>query len=257
MKNKRYNSDVTLIIWLSVVVFALVIVLAIFTISYKPSYVQVVNTNYTHPERNRVDEIVDPRIDYYPLDHLIYKVRREQHDRNFTPQDASIMTQQILQAADNHNLPVSIAFIIVHVESDFKSGVYNATGNAYGLCQVTKPCLDEYNMVNGTHYSLERVRWDDKLNLEVGFWYYNRILNHYNNHYQYITEHNDYTQLRDAYIAYNVGVTTFHKIGRDGRNELRRGVYPCNLYGAKKGSRYVPYFRFDNIFSQDSRYFEL
>ena len=82
--------------------------------------------------------------------------------------------------------------------------------------------------------------------LDVGFWYYSQILTRYQDFYGYITETSDDTKVRDAYIAYNVGVTTFARVGRDGRNSFRRGVWPISLYGHESGDTYYPMERFQS-----------
>lgn len=162
--------------------------------------------------------------------------------KDITLDEALELTKKIRKAALNNNLKLEEAFCIVHVESDFRSDAFNRGGKAYGLCQVTSPCLDEYNWKHNTNYTLQDMFNVDK-NLEVGFWYYNRLIYHYGSAFG-LTTTNEWSLLRDAYIAYNVGITKFSNIGRWGRNELRNGRYPCNMYGSKTGDIYQPYFRF-------------
>lgn len=163
--------------------------------------------------------------------------------KDFTLEEAVRLTKKIEKAALNNHLKIEEAFCIVHIESDFRPNAFN--GEAYGLCQITRPCLEEYNKYNNhsTKYSLEEDMFDVDKNLEVGFWYYNRLIHHYGSA-SGLTTTNEMSLLRDAYIAYNFGITAFSSIGRWGRNELRKGRYPCDVYGYKAGSRYQPYFRF-------------
>ena len=163
-------------------------------------------------------------------------------DTDFTFEEAYDILYKIAFYSDKYGLSLVDGLIIVHVESDFKVDAYNRWGKAYGLCQVTKPCLEEYNWKHGTNYVLEDM-YDVSLNLEVGFWYYNRILTNYDNRYNYITTTSDDKKIRDAYIAYNIGVTVFDKVGRDGRNMLRNGKFPMNAYGYRKGETYRPVLR--------------
>lgn len=173
----------------------------------------------------------------------IVRIRNiECEDYDFTFEDAFSILNAISYYSDKHNLSLKDGIIIVHVESDFKVDAYNKWGKAYGLCQVTKPCLEEYNWKHGTDYTLEDM-YDVNLNLEVGFWYYNRILTNYDDRYNYITTTSDDKKIRDAYIAYNIGVTVFDKVGRDGRNMLRNGKFPMNAYGYRKGETYRPVLR--------------
>ena len=173
----------------------------------------------------------------------IVTARMENGDYEFSLMDAFELLDKITLYSARHGISLEEALLIVHVESDFKVTAHNRAGGAYGLCQVTQPCLDEYNWNHKTKYTLSQM-FDPDLNLEVGFWYYNRILTHYSDYYGYITMRTNETKLRDAYIAYNVGVTVFNNIGRNGRNALRTGTYPCNMYGSKKGDTYEPVNRF-------------
>ena len=162
----------------------------------------------------------------------------------FTMADAIELSNMITVAARRHDLEIWEGFAIVHIESDFRVTAYNRGGNAYGLTEVTPPCLAEYNNNHEEKFTIEEM-FDPEKNLEVGFWYFSRIIKHYSKYPEYgITLTSAETALRDAYIAYNVGVTCFRDIGRWGRNELRQGRYPCNMYGSKKGDSYDPYFRF-------------
>lgn len=160
----------------------------------------------------------------------------------YTLDEAVELTAQIRKAAYRNHLRLEEAFCIVHIESDFRKNAYNKYGKAYGLCQVTQPCLDEYNWHHNTHYTLNDM-FDVEKNLEVGFWYYDRLIYHYGSEFG-ITTTNEYSLIRDAYIAYNIGITKFKDLGTNGRNELRRGIYPCRMYGFKKGDVYTPMLRF-------------
>lgn len=164
-------------------------------------------------------------------------------DKNFTMQDALELLDKIEYHGKNNNISLSDALTIVNAESDFRADAYVESTQATGLTQSTPICLNEYNRHNGTNYTMEDL-FDVDINLEVGFWYYNRILTHYADHYGYISTSTPEKALRDAYIAYNIGVTMFNTIGRDGRNELRNGVYPCNMYGSRKGDAYEPIGRY-------------
>lgn len=153
--------------------------------------------------------------------------------------DARELAQKIQYWADTFGLSDETAFIIVHTESDF-CNVRNGYG-ATGLCQVTKGCLDEYNTYSGRHKYTMQDMFDLDKNLEVGFWYYSRLLKHY--------KHNGYPilNLRDAYIAYNIGVTLFNDLSWEDRQMIRKGTFPVNRYGLKRGDTYYPVRRYDDI----------
>ena len=157
---------------------------------------------------------------------------------------AKSLSTLIIEAADNHELNYSIAFTLVHVESDFTVRASNKYSGARGLCQVTKPCLREYNNWHKKKYSFDDM-FDAEKNLEVGFWYFSRILNHYSSFPNFgITTSNEQSLFRDAYIIYNIGIYEFKRIGQAGRNKLRSGVVPAKFSYAPKGTRYDPYYRY-------------
>ena len=167
----------------------------------------------------------------------------EYNDESFTFKDGLNVAKKIADTAEKAGLDYSQGFVICHIESDFNKNAYNDQGTAYGLCQITQPCLDEYNWNNGTKYTLDQIM-DPDLNLKIGFWYYHRLLTHYKKCPEYGIH-----DLKDAYIAYNIGVTKFKEVGKNGRISLRNGTYPCSIYGAKKGSSYGPSLRYDKIVS--------
>ena len=175
----------------------------------------------------------------------IYEIRQELGDKDFKLKDAKYILTKIKYWCDYYNLSLKDGLIIVNVESDFKKDATNSL--ARGLTQITKDCLTEYN-----NYSKEKYTFDDMLdpdiNLKVGFWYYDRILNHYSTFEEYgITTSTPEKALRDSYIAYNIGITKFKDLGRSGRNALRNGIYPERMYGFAKGSKYSPVKRYYRI----------
>ena len=179
----------------------------------------------------------------------IIEVRLICGDSNLIVREVTELQKKICEYSNKYNLTQEEGFIIVHTESDFKINAYNKYGNAVGLCQITEPCIREYNNMHGTEYTLEQM-YDIDLNLEVGFWYFNRLLNHYSKYSEYgITTDTRRQALRDCYIAYNIGITKFKEVGRYGRNQLRIGYYPANMYGAKKGDIYQPIYRYRNIYN--------
>ena len=187
-------------------------------------------------------QIISPRLQE-PYISQIAEIRWKQGDKNFTMFDALALLDKIDFYAKRNNLSLQNALTIVNVESDFNAMAYHKYSQAYGLTQSTPVCLKEYNEVNNTDYTLDDL-FDVDVNLEIGFWYYNRILTHYSDSYGYITTSTPEKALRDAYLAYNIGVTMFNSIGRSGRNDLRNGIYRCNMYGSSKGDVYEPISRY-------------
>lgn len=180
---------------------------------------------------------------YLSTSEIIDKIYEVQANENFTKDDAVSLYDKIALYAKRYGLTLREALTIVNVESDFTIKAHNSKGDAYGLCQVTKPCLEEYNKYHPNKtYTLLQV-CDVDVNLNIGFWYYNLILTKYADSYNYITTTTLEKSIRDAYIVYNVGPSTFNSIGVNGRNSLRNGVYPKSMFGCKKGSTYKPILR--------------
>jgi len=175
------------------------------------------------------------------------EVLRIKSYNNTTVEEAYLLFNKISTYANKYSISTKMAFVIINAESDFYINAYNKSGNAYGLCQVTLPCLTEYNWYHNTKYSLEDM-YNVDLNLEVGLWYYNRLLTHYSKFDKFgITLDTEEKAYRDCYIAYNIGVTMFSTLKTEGRNLLRKGYYPRNMYGCKKGEKYNPILRYYEI----------
>lgn len=283
MKTNRYNPDLLICSLICIVTLLNLALAILFTISIKDTQqnnsfctIPVERTSSFETNHNTAEQTINVNVNgnsnnvnvyiekkpkrsktaIYNLytSRIMQLVRQEwskEDARYFSLKDATNLIDKISNAAKNNNLNESAAFLIVAIESSFKVDAYNKCGSAYGLCQVTEPCLQEYNDKNskGLEYSLEDMYDADK-NLEVGFWYYNRILTHYDAYFGYIDHSSFKTELRDAYIAYNCGVTLFNRIGKFGRNSLRSGVYPEAMYGAKKGDEYKPMSRFNRIYEE-------
>lgn len=218
--------------------------------SKKPN-IQVTNSEnvvQTVGDNNEVTVVYieTPQIDYDMVDaaRRIFEIHRSQRPNDgFTFEEALDLSKKITRHAKEEGLSKQSGYIIVYVESDF-CNVVNGFG-ATGYCQITPPCLNEFNDKAGRcRYTMTDMKDPDK-NLEVGFWYYNRLMTYYADRSEYgLTTWTEDRLLRDAYIAYNVGVTTFKAVGKWGRNELRSGRYPRNMYGARRGDPYIPALRY-------------
>ena len=160
-----------------------------------------------------------------------------------TPEEACELVNTILEKAKEYGISKEMAFTLVHVESDFYTSA-NSRADAIGLCQVTAPCLADYNNYHPTNqYNMSDMKTVNK-NLDVGFWYFKHIIDHYTNNGCYDTSNSE-NLMKDVYIAYNIGVTAFSSVGVSGRNSFRSGYYPKAMYGAKAGDPYGPVKRFN------------
>jgi hypothetical protein len=211
-----------------------------------PEKIEIEINNYNAPVTIYVETTKEKMMSQEEIVRTIYEATRTWDSYNtFQPIDAVNLYYLITAAASNHCLNQKLGFMIAHIESDFRANAISGAG-AVGLCQIMKCCLNEYNDNHKVKYTMQDML-DPEKNLEVGFWYYARILNHYDNFYGYITRTSLQTELRDAYIAYNYGVTRFSQIGRWGRDELRAGRYPENIYGSQIGDPYNPILRLNDI----------
>lgn len=118
--------------------------------------------------------------------------------------DVDLLAADILNTASKYAVPEYVAFALVNTESDFNYLAHQKYTNCVGLCQISPMCLAEFNKRTGHNYTLEQVHLSQRLNLEVGFWYFNRLLTVYGQQYGIF----DYD---DAYIAYNVGPVNYSK----------------------------------------------
>lgn len=119
----------------------------------------------------------------------------------------------VKKASKKHNIPEYVLYAIIATES----GTYALTevnqeniinvnpkaksnANCYGLMQVSKYALNDYNKYNGTKYVMEEL-YDIDTNIEIGTWYFS----------QFRTVSKNYTE---QYVIYNVGFGEFDKTNK-------------------------------------------
>lgn len=252
LKNVKENWKITLRAYISLYLFILTsfFIFEMYLVKQRPE-IQIRNI-----ERSFNQVKIEPLVvkssspSYNPTwkeyaEKIISTSKKEwgENEEKLNFESAIFLIEKIEKAAEKYQMDLKTALALVDVESSFNAKAKNRGGEAYGLCQVTFPCLKEYNEWHGTDYTLENM-YDEDLNLEVGFWYYKiRILDYYNKKYDFITTNSEWETFRDAYIAYNIGISNFAKIGKSGRNSLRQGIYPNSEYTkkyGKAGSSYNP-----------------
>ena len=249
LKNVKENWKITLRVYISLYLFILTsfFIFEMYLIKQNPE-IPIRNIersfNQVKIEPVKIEPLVvkSPSPIYSPAwkeyaEKIINTSKKEwgENEEKLNFEDAIFLIEKIEKTAEKYQMDLKTALALVDVESSFNAKAKNKSGEAYGLCQVTFPCLKEYNDWHGTSYTLENM-YDEDLNLEVGFWYYKiRILDFYNKKYDFITTNSEWRTFRDAYIAYNIGIFTFAKIGKSGRNSLRQGVYPNSKYTKKYG----------------------
>lgn len=136
--------------------------------------------------------------------------------------NASELFNKIVKYAEYYNIDIIDALTLVHVESDFNEKAYHKNTSATGLCQITNVCLDDFNRVTKKSYTMYDM-FDANKNLEVGFWYFARLLND-----EYYGKKCLIENIEDAYLAYNCGPTYY----KNYKYELKNGTYKKGSYGA-------------------------
>lgn len=250
LKNVKENWKITLRVYISLYLFILTsfFIFEMYLVKQNPE-IQIRNiersfnqVEYVKIEPVKIESSIVKSPSYNPVwkeyaEKIINTSKKEwgENEEKLNFEDAIELIKKIEKTAEKYQMDLKTALALVDVESSFNAKAKNKRGDAYGLCQVTSPCLREYNDWHGTDYTLENM-YDADLNLEVGFWYYKiRILDFYNKKYDFITTNSEWKTFRDAYIAYNIGISTFAKIGKSGRNSLRQGIYPNSKYTKKYG----------------------
>jgi len=156
----------------------------------------------------------------------IINVRTAYDDPKFTGDEAwdnaSSLFSKIAKYAADYNINLIDALTLVHVESDFKEDAHRKDTTATGLCQITKICLSDFNDITKKNYTMHDM-FDVNKNLEVGFWYFARLLDDEYYGKKYLIEN-----IEDAYLAYNCGP----KYYKDHKYELKNGTYRGYSYGA-------------------------
>jgi hypothetical protein len=128
------------------------------------------------------------------------KIITERDNSNL--QNTEYLTSTIIKFADKYDIPLIPAFALIYAESSFFIDATSRLGkdNGFGLTQVSKIGLADYNRINGTSYVQDDLL-DIEVALEIGFWIYKQ-----NGLYVPYLE-NDV----EYYVAYNVGAFNFKK----------------------------------------------
>jgi len=169
---------------------------------------------YTSPayDPQSIDKIITARVSY--------------NDKLFMGEcardNAEELLSKIISHANYYGINIKDACQLVHVESDFNESARHGDTSASGLCQITSVCLDDFNKITKKSYTMADMLDADK-NLEVGFWYFARLLND-----EYYGKKYNIESMKDAYLAYNCGPEYF----RTHKDELNRGIYKGYKYNA-------------------------
>ena len=163
---------------------------------------------------------------FNPYIQRIIDARTEYNDPKFTGDNAwdnaSELFNKIAKYARYYNIDIIDALTLVHVESDFNKKAHRKDTSATGLCQITNGCLSDFNRVTKKSYTMYDM-FDANKNLEVGFWYFARLLND-----EYYGKKCLIENIEDAYLAYNCGPTYY----KNHKYELKNGRYKKGSYGS-------------------------
>ncbi len=217
MNYKTKNLLNVVILILAILCLLQVFVIVIFYTVYDPQTSSLDNISYIEP--------VEVEQDLQRNQSIQHMLTVSSH---LTEESAELLYSKIEYWSTQFGIPVEYGLILVHTESDFIETAKVSKTSAYGLCQVTPVCLAEYNKVHKQAYKMSDM-WDIDKNLQVGFWYYSRLLSTYGESW-------GISNYKDAYIAYNVGPSAFKK----GQQSYKTGFYP-------NGKPYTPHKRYTKI----------
>jgi len=99
-----------------------------------------------------------------------------------------------------YSAPTNFAWGMIGQESKFYPAAYNKRTHATGLFQICPDGLEDYNLWNGTNYSLNDM-FDIELNIEVGVW---NLMQQ-----AYYLRREDNVTYKHCVIAFNTGVGDF------------------------------------------------
>jgi len=93
--------------------------------------------------------------------------------------------------------------IIIQIESNWKHNAKSHKG-AVGLCQITKPCLRDFNDFNYTFYTMKDMI-DPQKNMRVSQWYLNERIP------QMLKARGYVVTVENVLVAYNAGISNLKR----------------------------------------------
>ena len=134
----------------------------------------------------------------------LMKERAFHHANFLSDKSAESLSYTIEYWARYYDIPLVWAYSLVETESDFVlyPGV-NRLGYV-GNTQIGDDVVTEFNWATGRNVTLEDVNTSYWTNIEVGFWYYQKLLRVYGGNFGIYS-------WKDAYIAYNCGPGVYAK----------------------------------------------
>lgn len=99
----------------------------------------------------------------------------ETSEGSLTFEDSLIITLLCKESFKNTKIDFRWMLAIMNRESNFKPLAYNPNDPARGICQITPPCLDCFNVEHPTHTYTFKEMNDYKKCLEVGIWFFKEL----------------------------------------------------------------------------------
>ena len=93
--------------------------------------------------------------------------------------------------------------IVIQIESNWKHNVRSHKG-AVGLCQITKPCLKDFNRYNKTRYTMSDVV-NPQVNMRIAYWYLNERIP------QMLRARGYVVTVENVLVAYNAGISNLKR----------------------------------------------
>lgn len=191
--NKKLLITMCVALWTAVVLFAII---ALDKWSYYPEKIPVII------EETQIEETVEEEPEEKTLLQKALEISKDLY--------AVDIAHAVNISSSKYNVPIYVIYAIIATESGhvstsemteenfFKVNVdAKSHANCYGLMQISKYALDDYNKNKGTKYSLNDL-FNIYVNIDVGTWYYSQF---------YSVSENFVEQ----YVIYNVGYGHFQK----------------------------------------------
>ena len=104
-------------------------------------------------------------------------------------QIVTIYNKEVNQAAFAFGLPPSLIYAIIKTESGGNFLTVGST-NDFGLMQITKPALLDYNRLTGSSVSMLQLWTEPNTNIHVGSWYLSHMFQIFDNTEKAISAYN-------------------------------------------------------------------
>lgn len=224
MENNQINKNTKIAGYLHMSVrFMIPIAIGVFAIAFVFTAVVASPFNYKQPN-NMLGNLVN-NLNLTGLDDSSYDASYKisvpsseilkyvlKYAKNIEPEDAVLLADLIKKECKRYNLNPFLVLAIIHVESSFNPMAVSSQG-AVGLMQMMPETAMYIAPKKGLNIADESLIADPLVNVELGIYYFSRLLKRYN-------------KLESALFAYNYGPGRFESLSEseDGQMPLPKYV---------------------------------